>query len=172
MLVEDLDEVFQNCCDSGENLVFAVMIAARPQPLLMLRAMGASGLGIIGKTQQYLRKIPNIRAKLGATANVKQGKIAIVFISSIPAGTLSVFRKRWYSKVYKLAEIIHGRGNWQPKDLVALIDDRTVQFQVTFNLESLEFTDLKYFEKFEILLDSESRLRTAMSKAAALNLKM
>lgn len=168
MRIQELDDLFREICYPGENFVFAIQIAAVPSTILMVRSMGKTGKGIIEKTEDFLRSKPNLRAYCGARSSIAEGKVAIIFLGVIGSGTLSAFRKAWYRHVSFQAEVSFGR-RYSVSQMLQMIDDKTIQFQLSFDFDTCEVLDNKTFSKFDQLVESAQRLRKAIDIASLKN---
>lgn len=166
--VQEFDDLFRECCGNGETLVFAIHFAARPSHRMMIKSMGPTGLGIIAKALKFLRE-NDARDVLGANANFSEGKVRFVFLGITGAGTLTQYRRRWYGHYGKLAEICWGRGATDYPKYLTLLEDKRLQFQLTFNLDNLEILDNKATDAFYDFLEREHHLRAALEQASQSN---
>ena len=162
--VQEFDELFRESCDPGKLLVFAIHIAARPSHRVLIRSMGASGLGIVGKAFAYLKE-NGARNIVGVGDGVSTGKIRFLFLGVTNSGGLTEYRRKWYRHYSQLAEICWGRGQYEHVDYLKLLNDKRIQFQFSFDLNNLEIVENNATQSFFDILENEHYLRGALESA-------
>ncbi len=166
--VQEFDELFRECCDPGEVLVFAIHFAARPSHKMMIKSMGPTGIGIISKAFKFLKE-NDARSVIGADSNFSEGKVRFVFLGITGARTLTQYRRQWYRHYGKLAEICWGRGATDYPKYLTLLNDKRIQFQLNFNLDNLEILENKATNSFYDFLEREHHLRAALEQSSRAN---
>lgn len=160
MLFTDFEDLMREACPVGRQLVFAVLANGAP-PNLSIRFSGDSGKSIIEKFLTSVKTEGRLRDLVNAGSTRTETKVLFQFLGLSEKGRSSLFRRRWYAKYLDLAERVHGRGHTS-LELLRLPPDRTIQFQVTLTLDTLEITDFKISKILESLIDSPMKLTQTM----------